>query len=110
MYIGPCTIRDGGRIAVVDFTRDVARGFYHASENDPFGLIRRRSFDVFGRELRDINDEVFAVLPPRLRGEADKPAASTRTVLDRVASELERAREPHMRDIVASIVSDQYRM
>lgn len=110
LYVGPCTVMDGGKVAVVDFTRPVVRGFYHATENDPHGLLRRRSFDVLERELRDISDEVFGTLPPRLRLDSDKPAGSQRTVLDRVASELERAREPHMRDIVASIVSDQYRM
>ena len=31
-------------------------------------------------------------------------------MLDRVAEELERAREPHMQTIVASIVADQYRL
>jgi len=110
IYIGPCTVMDGSKVAVVDFTRPIARGFYHATEADPLGLMRRRSFDLYLRELRDISDEVFGTLPPRLRGEADAPAAPERNVLDRVAAELERAREPHMRDIVASIVSDQYRM
>lgn len=110
IYVGPCTVMDEGRVAVVDFTRPIARGFYHASDDDPLGLIRRRTFDVLERELRDLSDEVFGVLPPRLRGAADAPAAPERSVLDRVAAELERAREPRMRDIVASIVSDQYRM
>jgi hypothetical protein len=104
IYVGPVTVRDGDRIAVVDFTRDIARGFYRATDDDPMGVARRRSFDVHGRTLIDISDEVFAALPD----EALAPPA--RTVLDRVAAELEQVREPQMRQIVATIVADQYRM
>ena len=110
IYIGPVTIMAGERVQVVDFTRDVARPFYRATEDDPQGLARRRTFDVDYRELRDIVDEVFGTLPPRLRKDTDQPVTPRRTVLDRVAAELERAREPHMRDMVATIVADQYRL
>src|SRR4051794_14431879 len=30
-YIGPCQVMDGSKVAVVDFTMPIARGFYHAS-------------------------------------------------------------------------------
>jgi DNA helicase IV len=109
IYIGPITVMDDDRVAVVDFTRDIARGYYRATEDDPMGLARKRNFDVNGRVLIDISDEVFAAL--REKAAADgTPTVPSRTVLDGVAAELELAREPHMRQIIATIVADQYRM
>src|SRR5688572_30332092 len=101
VYVGPCTVQDDGMVQVVDFTRPIAKPFYTADEQDPMGVDRRRTFDLNGRELRDISDELF--------GEDEMPQ-TRRTVLDRVAEELERAREPRMQSIVATIVADQYRL
>ena len=109
-YIAKCLVPCDGRVAAVDFTNKLVRGFYRADESDPMGLVRRRTFNVSYRELRDMVDEVFGKLPPALRKPTDEPADGQRTVLDRVAAELERAREPRMHDIVATIVADQYRM
>jgi hypothetical protein len=105
VYVGPCTVARDDEIHVVDFTRPIARAFYAADDDDPLGLTRRRSFDLLGRELRDISDEYFGAAS----AEPSMPAAR-RSVLDRVAAELERAREPQMQTIVASIVADQYRL
>lgn len=108
VYIGPCSVFDDTKVVVVDWTMPIAKGFYNATLDDPQGLTRRRSFDVKGRELRDISDEIFGNLSADMREQTE--SGPSRTVLDRVASELEEAREPHMKDMVASIVADQYRM
>ncbi|MCK9250712.1 MAG: HD domain-containing protein [Solirubrobacteraceae bacterium] len=108
VYIGPCTVQDpsDASVLVVDFTRPVAKAFYTADEQDPHDLLRRRTFEVVGRQLLGIDDEVF--------GEAADAATGTptarRDALDRVAAELERAREPRMQAMVATIVADQYRL
>ena len=78
IYVGPVTVMDGVRVAVVDFTRDIARGYYRATEDDPMGLARKRTFDVNGRVLIDISDEVFAALSEKA-AEDGTSAEPTRT-------------------------------
>src|SRR4051812_26695359 len=108
-YVGPTTIMDGNKPLVVDWTRNIVKPFFTADEKDPLGLRRRRTFDLLERDLREITDEVF-VAERDGDAEPETVPGSGRTVLDRVAAELERAREPRMQNIVASIVADQYRL
>ena len=44
---------------VVDWRAPIAEPFYRATGRDPMGLVRRRHFVSRGRELLDIEDELF---------------------------------------------------
>ncbi|WP_022926732.1 HD domain-containing protein [Patulibacter americanus] len=107
VYIGPCTVKnDQEKVLVVDWTMKIAKPFYAADEQDPQGLMRRRSFDLLERQLLGIDDETFG---EEADGE-EAPTGRKRDALDRVAAELERAREPRMQAMVATIVADQYKL
>ena len=70
----------------------------HGDPNDPKRVTQRRRFRTEGRRITDISDE---------RSTARRRGAS---VSDFLLEELERRREGRMRDIVATIQSDQYRL
>src|SRR5262245_2290047 len=98
-YIGRRHVEDvGGVPVVVDWRAGVATAFYRATLADPFGLRLRRRFVFAGSELQDIFDEDFAD-PDSLAGSGGAP--------DPMLAELGRARTGQMRDIVATIQSEQ---
>src|SRR5207248_2492149 len=74
--------------------------FYTATVGDPQGVARRRRFRTAGRTLLDLYDEP-------LDGSAGDVVHG---VADILLEELERSRDEHMRDIVATIQADQYRL
>ncbi|HZS30832.1 MAG TPA: AAA family ATPase [Gaiellaceae bacterium] len=84
---------------VVNWQAPAARPFYTATPQEPHGVTQRRRFRASGRKLLDISDE-------SLDGSAVEGAA----VSDFLLEELERRRDARMRDIVATIQSDQYRL
>ena len=84
---------------VVNWQAPAARPFYTATPQTPHGVQQRRRFRAEGRRLTDISDE-------SLDGSAVEGAA----VSDFLLEELERRRDVRMRDIVATIQSDQYRL
>ena len=67
--------------------------------SDPHGVTQRRRFRAEGRRLTDISDESL-----------DGSAVEGAGVSDFLLEELERRRDVRMRDIVATIQSDQYRL
>src|SRR4051812_30087382 len=98
-YVGRRHIEDGeGVPVVVDWRAQVATPFYRATLADPFGLEKRRRFVFNARELSDVFEEDF-----------DDPdaAAGSGGVPDPLLAELGRARTGQMRDIVATIQSEQ---
>ena len=101
LYVGRRFVDDEERTAlVVNWQAPAARPFYTATPDDPHGVTLRRRFRTRGRELVDLSDEA-------LDGSLEDAAA---TVDDFLLEELERAREGRMRDIVATIQADQYRL
>ena len=84
---------------VVNWQAPAARPFYTATPADPQRVTLRRRFRTQGRRLLDIADE-------NLDGTTLDGAA----VGDFLLEELERSRDAHMRDIVATIQGDQYRL
>ena len=85
---------------VVNWQAPAARPFYTATVADPQGVALRRRFRTEGRALLDLYDEP-------LDGSAGDVVHG---VADILLEELERSRDEHMRDIVATIQSDQYRL
>ncbi len=98
-YIGRRHVEEAtGSPVVVDWRASVATPFYRATLADPLGLHLRRRFVFSGQELSDVFEEDF-----------DDPdsAAGSGGVPDPLLAELGRARTGQMRDIVATIQSEQ---
>src|SRR5947208_9737032 len=80
-------------------TAPAARPFSPATPTDPQRVTQRRRFRSEKRRIVDISDESL-----------DGTAVEGATVSDFLLEELDRRREGRMRDIVATIQSDQYRL
>ena len=87
------------RQLVVNWQAPAARPFYTATPEDPHGVTLRRRFRTDGRRVLDIADESL-----------DGSILDGAAVGDFLLEELERNRDAHMRDIVATIQADQYRL
>lgn len=97
-YIGRLAVSDERQEpVVVDWRAPVAEPFYRATGRDPMGLIRRRHFVSRGRELLDIEDELFDLdqLDEGFQGHGALLAA------------LDQNRDGQLRDIVATIQGEQ---
>jgi len=100
LYVGRRWVHDEERRqVVVNWQAPAARPFYTATPQDPHGVTLRRRFRTSGRTLLDIADETL-----------DGSMVDGAGVEDFLLEELERSREQHMRDIVATIQADQYRL
>jgi DNA helicase IV len=101
LYVGRRWIHDDDQdIVVASWQAPAARPFYTATPIDPQRVARRRRFRTSGRALVDIADETLG------GSGGDEP----RSLGDFLLEELERSRDEHMRDIVATIQVDQYRL
>ena len=107
---------------MVDWRAPVAEPFYRATGRSPMGLARRRHFATRGRQLLNIEDELFGEHALDLGGQADSGAsAATNGAGARPAdaasngisgygtliSALETARSGRLGDIVATIQGEQ---
>jgi DNA helicase IV len=100
LYIGRRWVHDEAQQQlVVNWQAPAARAFYTATPEDPHGVTLRRRFRTDGRLLLDIADEAL-----------DGSVLDGAAVGDFLLEELERNRDAHMRDIVATIQADQYRL
>jgi DNA helicase IV len=98
LYVGRRWVHDDdNELLVVNWQAPAARPFYVATPADPHNVTLRRRFRTEGRRLLDLSDETL---------DGSGSIAGGDFLLD----ELERSREPHMRDIVATIQADQYRL
>jgi DNA helicase IV len=99
LYVGRRWVHDDeGEQVVVNWQAPAARPFYTATPQDPQRVTLRRRYRVQGRRLLDIADEA-------LDGSTEGAAVG-----DFLLEELQRSRDTHMRDIVATIQADQYRL
>jgi len=98
LYVGGRWVHEDDAPVVVNWQAPAARPFYTATGAEPQGVTLRRRFRVDGRRLLDLYDEP-------LDGSAGEVVHG---VADILLEELERSRDEHMRDIVATIQSDQY--
>ena len=100
LYVGRRWVHDDAHEAlIVNWQAPAARPFYTATPSEPQRVTQRRRFRTEGRRLVDISDESL-----------DGSAVEGATVSDFLLEELDRRREGRMRDIVATIQSDQYRL
>ena len=100
LYVGRRWVHDEERRqVVVNWQAPAARPFYTATPVDPHGVSLRRRFRTDGRRVLDIADESL-----------DGTILDGAAVGDFLLEELERNRDVHMRDIVATIQTDQYRL
>jgi DNA helicase IV len=100
LYVGRRWVHDDeGERLVVNWQAPAARPFYTATPLDPQGVTLRRRFRTKGRTLVDLADEAL-----------DGSTLDGARVSDFLLEELEQSRESHMRDIVATIQADQYRL
>ncbi|HKD95786.1 MAG TPA: hypothetical protein VKB43_13865, partial [Gaiellaceae bacterium] len=100
LYVGRRWVHDDQHESlVVNWQAPAARPFYTATPQEPHGVQQRRRFRAEGRRLLDISDESM-----------DGSAVEGAAVSDFLLEELERRRDVRMRDIVATIQSDQYRL
>jgi DNA helicase IV len=100
LYIGRRWVHDDDQQQlVVNWQAPAARAFYTATPQDPHGVTLRRRFRTAGRKLLDLADEAL-----------DGSIVDGAAVGDFLLEELERTRDTRMRDIVATIQADQYRL
>jgi DNA helicase IV len=100
LYVGRRWVHDDTRdVLVANWQAPAARPFYTATPSDPQRVTQRRRFRTEQRRIVDISDESL-----------DGTAVEGATVSDFLLEELDRRREGRMRDIVATIQSDQYRL
>ncbi len=98
LYVGRRWVHDDdNELLVVNWQAPAARPFYVATPQAPLDVTMRRRFRTEGRRLVDLSDE-------KLDGSGSVVGG------DFLLDELERSREPRMRDIVATIQADQYRL
>jgi DNA helicase IV len=100
LYVGRRWVHEDQTPIVVNWQAPAARPFYTATVAEPQGVALRRRFRTEGRRLIDLYDEP-------LDGSAGDVVHG---VADILLEELERSRDEHMRDIVATIQADQYRL
>jgi DNA helicase IV len=98
LYVGRRWVHEDDQPVVVNWQAPAARPFYTATVAEPQGVTLRRRFRVEGRQLLELYDEP-------LDGSASE---FVHGVADILLEELERSRDEHMRDIVATIQADQY--
>src|SRR5205814_8100269 len=100
-YIGRRWVHDkSDEIAPANCQAPASRPFYTATPVEPQRVSRRRRFRLERRTLVGIDDE-------RLGGSVDDEPGP---LGDYLLEELQRSREQHMRDVVATIQADQYRL
>jgi len=101
LYVGRRWIHDDDQdLVVVNWQAPAARPFYTATPIAPQHVERRRRFRTEGRQLLEIAEETFG----------DTAGNEPRSLGDFLLEELERSRDEHMREIVATIQADQYRL
>ena len=106
-YIGRRRVRDEdfGSV-VVGWHAAAAQPFYEASATDPADLTLKRVFTEHERILTRVFDEIVHAAA----AEASGAPGTSLTFSDALIEELERSRDGAMRDVVATIQTEQYRI
>ncbi len=108
LYIGRRRVHDESKnLVVASWHAPAAQVFYEATAQDPCGLELKRVFSEQDRVLSKIVDEITA-------GEAadvhDEDLAGATPISDALLDELDRSRDGAMREVVATIQAEQFRI
>jgi DNA helicase IV len=107
MYIGRRRVYDENKdLVVVGWHAPAAKVYYEASPQDPRGLDLKRVFVEEDRRLRAIMDEIVGSGAAAAAG-VDSAAPG---ISDALLRELERSRDGAMREVVATIQAEQFRI
>lgn len=101
LYIGKVGVVDGNETVLVDWRARAAEVYWEAGPDDPKGLLARRAFSTDRRTLLGIAEERF---------DGAVSTAVPHGIDDLLLEELERGRGDRMREIVATIRTDQNRI
>ncbi|QVT81489.1 DNA helicase IV [Nocardioides aquaticus] len=106
LYIGRRRVRDENyEPVVVGWHAPAAQAFYEASPTEPGDLSLKRVFTEEQRRLVRVIDEIVA----SSAGDASDPGVGS-AFSDALLEELDRSRDGAMRDVVATIQSEQFRI
>ncbi|MFB9962945.1 HelD family protein [Sinosporangium siamense] len=104
LYIGRIGLSEEERRLLIDWRAPVAQPFYRATPASPMGLTRRRHLQTRDRRVVAVNDDLFD-----LEGLTDADRATLNGEAALLAALAEK-RTGRMRDIVATIQSEQDRI
>ncbi|ACZ22317.1 DNA/RNA helicase, superfamily I [Sanguibacter keddieii DSM 10542] len=105
LYIGRQRVYDEGRdLKVISWHAPAAAPFYTATVDDPRGLVLKRTIIEEERRVVRLIDEIVAA------ASSDAPDLTPSTFGDALLAELERSRDGAMRDVIATIQAEQYRI
>jgi DNA helicase IV len=106
MYVGRRRVYDPDKnLLVVSWHAPAAAIFYESTPDDPRGLVLKRSFVEEERRFIRIVDDFVAEVGRSVVAGTSAPAYS-----DALLAELERSRDGAMRDVIATIQAEQYRI
>lgn len=105
LYVGRRRIYDHNRdLVAISWHAPAANVFYEATPEDPRGLSLKRVFVEEDRKLKRITDEIGPGGVTTSQAEPGVPAS------DSLLLELDRSRDGAMREVVATIQAEQYRI
>jgi DNA helicase IV len=107
-HLGRLAVSDDQREPVViDWRAPVAEPFYRATGRNPMGLARRRHFAVRGRQLVDLEDELFGEGHLGIGTDIDGDEGPVLRGYSTLLAALKRGRTGRLGDIVATIQAEQ---
>jgi DNA helicase IV len=114
LYVGRAIIRNPGlsveqdledeSLLVISWRAPAAAAFYRARPGRAVGLRRKRAFEWLESDLLSYSDEAYS----EAEALAVDDGVGALSLQDDLLRDLERERDPYMRDIVATIQADQY--
>jgi DNA helicase IV len=108
LYIGRRRVHDESKnLVVASWHAPAAQVFYEASVDDPRGLELKRVFSEQDRVLSKIVDEITAATTADL---GDTELTGPTPISDALLNELDRSRDGAMREVVATIQAEQFRI
>lgn len=108
LYIGRRRVHDESKdLVVASWHAPAAEVFYEATPADPRGLALKRVFSEQDRLLSKVVDEITEATAADLQDDGlDRPTPLSDALLD----ELDRSRDGAMREVVATIQAEQFRI
>ncbi|MCW2903279.1 MAG: helicase, partial [Streptosporangiaceae bacterium] len=108
LYIGRRRVHDEAKnLVVASWHAPAAQVFYEATTEDPRGLELKRVFSEQDRVLSKVVDEITAATAADL---GDPELNGPTPISDALLNELDRSRDGAMREVVATIQAEQFRI